>query len=162
VSNAPAGFTVPIAVVLLLVAGVAAVTARGGWSGTLRRNGRLGVHSPAAVNSDESFAVANKVAAPVVAATAVLAIVFAILVVVLPVPISATIVMAVLGVLAAPVLLVAAGMLGDRAARAMPLPARRPQRSAACDGCGCRGAGCAGLTRTAVRVDAPASGGDQS
>ncbi len=154
VSNAPAAFTVTVAVLLLIVAGLSLVTARRGWNGTLRREGRLGIHAPAAAGSDKAFAVANKVAAPVVAGAAVVAMVFAVLVLVLPVPTAATVVIAVLGLLAVPVLLIAAGVLGERAARTMPVPARRPKPNATCDGCACGGAGCAGLTRTAVPVDA--------
>jgi hypothetical protein len=141
-------------VLLLIVAGLSVVTARRGWNGTLRREGRLGIHAPAAAASDRAFAVANKVAAPVVAGAALVSMLFAVLVLVLPVPPAATVVIAVLGVLAVPVLLIAAGVLGERAARTMPVPARRPGPNAACDGCACGGAGCGGLTRTAVPVDA--------
>ena len=157
VSNAPAAFTIAVAALLLVVAVLSVLTARRGWNGTLRRDGRLGIHAPAAAASDRSFAVANKVAAPVVGGAALVAVVFAVLVLVLPVATAATVVIAVLGMLAVPALLIAAGVLGERAARTLPVPARRPKPSAACDGCACGGAGCAGLTRTAVPVDAGAA-----
>ena len=157
-SNAPLALTVPVALVLLIVAVMAAVTARRGWTGSLRRDGKLGIHSPAAASSDASFRAANKVAAPVVAGAAVVAVLFAVLVLVLPVPVAATVVIAVLGLIAVPLLLISAGVMGERVARTMPVPARRPVAGPACDGCACGSGGCAGLTRTAVPVDAvPAS-----
>ncbi|MGI8590656.1 MAG: hypothetical protein ACR2M5_06655, partial [Nakamurella sp.] len=61
-SNAPAAFTLPAAALLLILAVLGAVTAARGWTGTLSRKGRLGVHSTAAVSSNEAFAVANRVA----------------------------------------------------------------------------------------------------
>ena len=155
-SNAPAAFTVTVAVLLLLLAVMAGLAARGGWTGSLRREGKLGIHSPAATASDAAFAVANKVAAPVLAGAAALAVVFAVLVLVLQIPTVLTVVIGVIGLVAAAVLVTAAGVLGEKAARTMPVPARRPQPSAACDGCACGGAGCSGLTRKAVPIDAAA------
>ena len=155
-SNAPAAFTVTVAVLLLLLAVMAGLTARGGWTGSLRREGKLGIHSPAATASDASFAVANKVAAPALAGAAALAVVFAVLVLVVQIPTVLTVVVAVIGLVAAAVLVTAAGVLGEKAARTMPVPARRPQPGAACDGCACGGAGCSGLTRKALPIDAAA------
>lgn len=153
VSNAPAAFTVTVTVLLLIVAVMAGIAARGGWTGTLRRDGKLGIHSPAATASEEAFAVANKVAAPVLAGAVLVAVVFAVLVLFLPIPTILTVVIAVIGLVAASALVIAAGVLGERAARTMPVPARRPQPSAACSGCACGGSGCSGLTRSAVPVD---------
>lgn len=142
-------FAVPVAVLLLLLAGLSLITARRGWSGTLPRSGRLGVHSAAASESERAFRVANRVAAPVVGGAGVIAVLVAVLVVVLPFPSAATVVLGVLGLVAVLVLLVVAGVLGEQAARTVPVPARRPQPSGACSGCACGGGGCAGLTRTA-------------
>ncbi len=153
-SNAPAAFTVTVTVLLLVLAVMAGLAARGGWAGTLRRDGKLGIHSPAATASDHAFSVANRVAAPVLAGAVVVAVVFAVLVVVLPVPTILTVVIAVIGLVAAAALVIAAGVLGEKAARTMPVPARRPQAGAGCDGCACGGGGCSGLTRNAVPVDA--------
>ena len=147
VSPVPA-FAIPVAVLLLLLAGLCLVTARRGWSGTLARSGRLGVHTAAASESDEAFLMANRVAAPVVGGAAVIALVLAVLVVVLPFPAVATIVLGVGAFVAVFVLLIAAGVLGEQAARTVPVPARRPQPNAACSGCACGGGGCAGLTRS--------------
>ena len=149
VSHLPA-FAVPVAALLVLLAGLSLVTARRGWSGTLARTGRLGLHSAAASESDEAFRMANRVAAPVVGGAGVVGIVLAVLVVILPVPTVATIVLGVLAIAAVLVLLVVGGALGEQAARTVPVPARRPQPTAACSGCVCGGGGCAGLTRSAA------------
>jgi hypothetical protein len=141
-------FAVPVAVLLLLLAGLSLITARRSWAGTLARSGRLGVHSAAASESDRAFQVANRVAAPVVGGAAVIGVLLAVLVVVLPFPAVATVLLGVLGLAAVLVLLVIAGVLGEQAARTVPVPARRPQANPACAGCGCGNGGCAGLTRT--------------
>ncbi len=154
VSTAPAAFTVPVAALLLILAGLASVTAARGWTGTLRREGRLGVHSIAASSSDDAFALANKVAAPVVGGAALMSLVLGILVLVLPLPTLATVVIGVLSIVAVLVLMTAGGVLGERAARTLPVPLRRPKPSAACDGCACGAGGCSGLTRKTVPVDA--------
>lgn len=142
-------FSVPVAAVLLLLAALSFVTARRGWAGALTRSGRLGVHSPAASASDEAFRVANRVAAPVVGGAAAIALVLAVSVIVLPFAAAATVTLGVLSIAAVLVLLVAGGVLGEQAARTVPVPARRPQPGAACTGCACGGGGCSGLTRSA-------------
>lgn len=92
---------------------------------------------------------ANRVAAPVAAGAAVVAGVLAVLVLVLPLQTAGTVMVWVVGLVGSMALLVIAGVLGDRAARQVPIPARRPAASGAgCGGCGCGGGGCAGLTRT--------------
>ncbi len=144
-SNAPTAFTLPVAALLLLLAGLAGVTAARGWAGTLRRSGKLGLHSPGASASDESFAVANRVAAPVVGGSAAIGVVLAVLVPTLPLPAAATITIGLLAIAAVLVLLVAGGVLGEKAARTVPVPARRPGANPACAGCACGGGGCAGL-----------------
>jgi hypothetical protein len=157
VSNAPLAFIVPVAAVLLVVAATGVVTARRGWTGSLRRAGKLGIHSPAAVISDEAFAVANRVAAPVVGGASAIALVLAVLLVFLPLPSAATVVIAVLTLGGVIALLLAAGVLGEKAARSVPVPARRPGNAASCAGCACGSGGCAGLTRNAVPVDSAVS-----
>ena len=149
-SNAPPGLTIPLAALLAVLAVAAAVTAKRGAAGTLRRAGRLGVHSPAAVASEDAFALANRVAAPVAAGASVVAGVLALLVLVLPLPTAGAVSIWLLGLVGSMVLLVLAGVLGDRAARQVPIPARRPGSAAGagCSGCACGGGGCAGLTRT--------------
>lgn len=149
-SAAPLGLIIPLAAILALLAAAAAVMARRGYAGFLDRSGRLGVHSPAALASNDAFELANRVAAPVSAGAAVIAGVLAVLVVVLPLAAAGTITVFVLGLAGSVALLVVAGVLGDRAARQMPIPARRPGANggAGCSGCACGGGGCAGLTRT--------------
>ena len=148
-SAAPLYIVLPLAVVLFAVAVAAALMAVRGSRGRLSRSGRLGVHTPAAMAGDEAFTVANKVAAPVAAGAAAVAGVLAILVVSLPVAAAATVVIGLVGLVGSLVLLVAAGLLGDRAARQVPIPARRPgSAGAGCTGCACGGGGCAGISRT--------------
>ena len=155
VSNAPAALTLPVSALLLILAALALVTARRGWAGTLRRDGRLGIHSPAAVSSDEAFVLANKVAAPVVGGAATIGLALAVLLPVLPLPTAAAVVVAVLALAAVPGLLLAAGAIGETAARTIPVPARRPAATpgAGCGGCGCGSGGCAGLTRNAIPAE---------
>jgi hypothetical protein len=156
VTHLPA-FAIPVAALLLLLSGLSLVTARRGWSGTLARSGRLGVHTAAAAGSDEAFRTANRVAAPVVGGAAVVGLVLAVLVVFLPFSAVATIILGVLSIAAVFALLIAGGVLGEQAARTVPVPARRPQPNAACSGCACGGGGCAGLTRST-----PTAGVDKS
>lgn len=158
-SNAPLALTIPLALLLLLLATAAAMMARRGSAGTLQRSGRLGVRSPAALASDQAFAVANRVAAPVSAGAAAVAGVLAVLVVVLPLSTAGTLMIWVLGLAGSIILLVAAGVLGDRAARQVPIPARKPGSAGGggCSGCACGGGGCAGITR-----NDPATAGGQA
>jgi hypothetical protein len=142
-SSAPLALTVPLAAVLLIIAALATVTAVRGRSGTLRREGRLGIHSPAAMASDQAFQLANRVATPVVAGTAVVAAVVAVLVLVLGLGTGATLLIGLLGLVGSVGLLLVAGAMGERAARTVPVPARRPAASGSCGGCGCGEGGCA-------------------
>ena len=148
-SAAPLGLTIPLAAVLLALAIASVLMAKGGFAGTLRRSGRLGVHTPPAMASDQAFAVANRVAAPIAAGAAVVAGVLAVLLVVLQMSTATTLVIWTVGLAGSMVLLVAAGVLGDRAARQVPIPARVPAAGgpAGCTGCACGSGGCAGITR---------------
>ena len=148
-SNAPLALTIPLALLLAVLAAAAAVMAKRGSAGTLQRTDRLGVHTPAAIASDDAFGLANRVAAPVAAGAAAVAAVIAVLVVVLPVSTAGTLTVFVIGLAGSMGLLVAAGVLGDRAARQVPIPARRPGSAggAGCSGCACGGGGCAGISR---------------
>lgn len=148
---------IPLAAVLALLAAASAVMARRGFAGSLSRTDRLGVHTPAAMESDEAFRQANRVAAPVAGGAAVVAGLVAVLVVVFPLQTGGTLMVGILGLAGALVLLVVAGVLGDRAARSVPIPARRPTPAAnsSCTGCACGSGGCAGITRN---NPAPAAG----
>ena len=148
--SASLSLILPLVALLLLLAVASAVMARGGFAGSLRRAGRLGVHSPAAMASDEAFATANKVAAPVAAGAAGIAAVVALLLLVLAPSTATALVMAAVGLVGSGALLLAAGVLGDRAARLVPIPAAAPATGsgAGCGGCACGSGGCAGLTPT--------------
>lgn len=132
-----------------VLAAASAVMAKGGFTGSLTRKNRLGVHTPAAMASDEAFALANRVAAPVAGGAAVIAGVLAVLVLALPLSGATALVMAVVGLAGTMALLVVAGVLGDRAARQVPIPAAKPGSTAGggCSGCACGGGGCSGITR---------------
>jgi hypothetical protein len=142
-SSAPWVLTAPLAAVLLLIAVLATITAVRGWSGTLRRDGRLGIHSPAAMASAQGFQLANKVASPVVAGSAAVSAVVAVLLLVLGLGTGATLLIGLIGVAGSVGLLLAAGTMGERAARTVPIPARRPSGADSCGGCGCGEGGCA-------------------
>jgi len=150
VSEAPLWLTVPFALVLVALGAAAAVMARGGFAGSLTRKNRMGVHSPAAMASDEAFTLANRVAAPVAGGAAVVAVVSAVLMLFLPLPAVASLVVGLVGLAGSVVLLLVAGVLGDRAARQVPIPARKPSSAggAGCAGCACGGGGCAGISRS--------------
>lgn len=127
-------------VVLLLVGlplGAAGVL---GLRGTLPRNRFLGVRSKASLRDDETFALANRVAGVpnlVAAAVAVLAGIAALLA-----PETALVV-GLVGLVGAIGIGAAGGVLGHRAAEAVP----EPEPAAGCGGCACAGGGCSVLTR---------------
>lgn len=147
VSHAPLALVIPLVVVLAVLAVPSLIAARGGWSRRLERTGRLGVHSEASMASDEAFRMANRVAAPVVGGAGAVAAVAALLVVLLPVGTGLALTIGLIGILGSVALLMVAGSLGERAAQAVPRPARKPG-GASCGGCACGGGGCSGLTKT--------------
>ena len=140
--------TVPLAAVLIVLGVGAGVTARGGWRETLSPSGRWGIRTPAAARSERAFRMANKVAAPVFGGAAAVGIVAGLLTVALPLSAWGATIVFVLGLAGAIALLAAGGLLGEQAARTLPIPARKPQPSAACSGCNCGGGGCSVLTRS--------------
>ncbi|RIJ79203.1 hypothetical protein D1871_00350 [Nakamurella silvestris] len=156
--SAPLALTLPLAVLPALVGGFAAYTASRGWAGTLTRDGRFGVRSPAAVRSEAAFITANKVAAPVVAGAAVVGLLVAVLVVVLPLATVTAVIVAVLGLVGSATLLVYSGVLGDRAAQTVPKPATKPGTGAGCGGCACGGGGCGGGSGLTKRDPAAVAG----
>lgn len=107
-----------------------------GWSGRLRRDGGKGIRTEATMHSDEAFAVGNKVAGiPTMAAGAVGvfggAAAFA-----MP-TVGGMVTAAALGVIGLLALLAAGGILGNRAAGAVPAP----EVAGGCGGCACGGCG---------------------
>jgi hypothetical protein len=136
--------TIPAAAILIALAIPSALAASRGWSGRLSRLGRLGLHTPAALASDDAFALANRVSAPLVAGAAITGIVCAAVALALPLGTLGAITVLALGFVGLIAQLVAAARIGERAARTVPLPARRPAAgSGCCGGCGCGDGGCA-------------------
>ena len=153
--TASLALTLPLAAVLLVVAVPAGSMGLRGRSDSLTRDGRMGVRTPASMASDEAFGVANRVAAPLALGAAAIAALLAVLILVLPLSTVSVVVSFVVALVGAAALLVTAGRLGDRAARHVPIPARRPVAGGGgCGGCGCGGGGCSKLTRNS----APAAG----
>lgn len=141
--HAPLALTLPSAALLMLLAVPSALAAYRGWEGTLDRKGRLGLHTPAALGSEKAFALANRVAAPLVASAAGVGAVCAVLVVALPMGVAGAVVVAALGLIGLLVQLYLASVLGERAARTVPRPARKPEAGeGCCGGCGCGDGGC--------------------
>lgn len=149
-STASLALTIPLAAVLLSLAALSGTVGLRGRSGSLSRDGRMGVRTPASMASDEAFGVANRVAAPVALGAAAVAALVAVLILVLPLSWVGVLVLCLVALAAVFGLLLMAGVLGDRAARHVPIPARKPAaEGAGCGGCGCGGGGCSKLTRNA-------------
>lgn len=155
-SYAPLSLTILPAAILLALAIPAAVAASRGWTGRLTRLGRLGLHTPAALASDEAFALANRVSAPLAAGAAITGIACAIVALALPLGTLGTITVLALGFVGLVGQLVAAAKIGERAARTVPVPARKPASGGCCGGCGCGEGGCgsAGAAQGASAYDA--------
>ena len=88
---------------------------------------------------------------PIVAGAAVIAGVCGIVIAVAPLGVFTAVLVFLVAAAGTVVLLVKAAQLGDRAARTVPRPARKPgggRGGGSCGGCACGGGGCAGLTRT--------------
>ena len=146
----------PAAALLLALAVPAAITAARGRGGKLHRSGRLGVRSRAALASEAAFAAANRVAAPLVTAVAVIAGAAALLLLAGRLAGGTSALVFVIAGVGAVVLLVQSARLGDQAARAVPVPARRPG-GGNCGGCACEGGGCSVLSRSSVPGSAAGS-----
>lgn len=142
-SHAPLALALPLALVLLMLAVPAGVAGLRGRAGGLDRRGRLGLHTPAAQYSDEAFVLANRVASPLLIGAAAVGALCAVLALALPVGAAGAIVIAALGLVGLLGQLGAATRLGERAARTVPLPARKPEGSSCCGGCDCGDGACA-------------------
>jgi hypothetical protein len=143
----------PLVALLVLVGGLSAFTAWCGWVGRLPRNGRFGVRSPAAGASDAAFAVANRVAAPVVAGASLILLGCAAVLAFTSLAVLTVLIVFLVGAVGGVLLLVQAARLGDMAARRVPIPARRPG-SGSCGGCACGEGGCSALRgRPAAAAD---------
>lgn len=137
-----------LSLVPLLFGLVLVVVGTLGWLERLPRNRFVGVRTPATLRGDREFRLANKVAGlPIAVAGAVGMIVGA-------VGLAAGPVIALVGFVGMTVIVIAAGVLGNRAAAAMPeeLPAK-------CRGCECGGCELARSVGASVRPDVPGMGG---
>lgn len=148
--SAPLALTLTITAVLLALALLCGMTAWRSFAGSLTRQGRLGVHSPAALASDKAFDLANRVAAPIVTGAGAIAAVLVLLLALAGPSTAVVLVVGGIGIVGCIGLLICAGVLGDRAARTVPVPARAPAGQSGCGGCGCGGAGCSGSSRPGV------------
>lgn len=130
-----AGEVLAVQVILcaILVLGGAALLLLGfrGLRGQLPRNRYVGVRTPAAMSSDQAFEVANRAAGPAMLAGGAAAVLAG-----LSLPMLAStfsvVMIAVLGLVGAFVLMTVGGVVGNRAAEAVPAPA-----AAGCGGCSC-------------------------
>jgi hypothetical protein len=114
-----------------------------GWRQRLALAGRLGVRTPAALRDDETFRLANRVAGlPGMVAGAV-AVLGGIAAIALPTVVG-EVVAAVIGLVGAVAIARAGGVLGTRAAAAVPAPV-----AASCGGGSCLGCASVCAARTA-------------
>ncbi|GAA0507843.1 hypothetical protein GCM10011581_20330 [Saccharopolyspora subtropica] len=124
----------------VLVLGGAALLLLGfrGLRGQLPRNRYVGVRTPAAMRSDDAFELANRVAGPAMLAGGAVAVLAGVSLPMLAAAFSVVMV-AVIGLVGAFALMTVGGVMGNRAAEALPAPAPT-------GGCaGCAGGCCGGL-----------------
>ncbi|WP_238413099.1 SdpI family protein [Saccharothrix deserti] len=112
-----------------------------GMRGGLHRNRFFGVRTKATLRDDETFALANKIAGVPNLAAGAIALVAAAAAALNP---AVALVIGLVGLVGSVVVASAGGVLGHRAAEAMPAPV-----AAGCGGCACSGSGgaCGVLTR---------------
>jgi hypothetical protein len=128
-----------VALVPLVVGLVVAAVGTLGFLGRLPRNRFGGVRTPATLRDDETFRVGNKVAGLPIAVAGAVGILGG--AVALAMTGAAALVVAVLALLGTVVIAGAGGVLGHRAAEAVPAP--EPELPAGCKGCQCGGCGIA-------------------
>lgn len=121
-------------IVGVLVAGVGVA----GLTGRLPRNRFAGVRTAASMRDDEAFRVANRVAGLPMAVAGLIAVVAGVAAFALS-GTAATVTVVLIGLAGLAVITLGAGMLGHRAALAVPEP-KRPL-PAGCKGCACGGCG---------------------
>lgn len=122
---------------VLLIASGAALLIVGllGWRGRLPRNRFAGVRTPATLRSEAAFALANRVAAPPVLAAGAVCVVAGALA--LGTGGGMLTMIVAVGGAGAFGLVIAGGLLGHRAATALPT------QTTGCQGCSCNGGACA-------------------
>jgi uncharacterized membrane protein len=138
---APVGLRIVLLVVLAGLGVPLAVVGVLGWRQRLPMNGRLGVRTEAALRSAAAFRLANRVAGLPVLVSGVVAVLAGVAAFGLPTT-TASVVSAVIGLVGSVLIARAGGVLGDRAAGALPVDRVVPPQ---CAGCAC--GGCAVLGR---------------
>jgi uncharacterized membrane protein len=110
-----------------------------GWREKLPRSRGAGVRTDATMRSDEAFRVANRVAAVPTMAAGVVGVLAGVAALAMPDTLG-TVLATTFGIVAVFVLVAGGGVLGHRAASAIPAPVE----PAGCGGCACGGGGCGG------------------
>ncbi|MFC4854915.1 SdpI family protein [Actinophytocola glycyrrhizae] len=146
-----------VALVPLLVGLVVASVGTLGFIERLPRNRFGGVRTPATLRDDETFRVGNKVAGLPIAVGGAVGILGGALALAMAAT-AAVIVTAVLALLGMLVIAGAGGVLGHRAAAAVPEP--EPELPEGCKGCQCGGCGVAALKKQSVGADVAGVGGE--
>ncbi|MGC7093265.1 SdpI family protein [Amycolatopsis lurida] len=116
-----------------------------GWRERLPRERGAGVRTAATGRSDEAFRVGNKVAGLPTMVGGAIGVLSGVAALFMP-TVGGVIIAAVVGVLGTLALLAAGGVLGNRAALAVPEPAPAPS---GCSGCACGAGGCGALSSAA-------------
>jgi hypothetical protein len=116
-----------------------------GWRERLPRERGAGVRTAATMRSDEAFRIGNRVAGVPTLVGGLIGILSGVAGMVMPTA-GGTIAAALVGLAGLFALLVGGGLLGNRAAAAVPEPANVP---AGCAGCACGAGGCGVLTKAA-------------
>jgi hypothetical protein len=139
---APLTLRTLLLVVLGLVGLALGLTGRLGWQGKLKRNRFVGVRTAATLRDDDTFRLANQVAGVPNLVAGLIAVVSAVVSFFLPSS-GGTITVAVLGAVGTVAVAIGGGLLGHRAAEAVP----EPEAPKGCGGCACGAGGCGGLAR---------------
>ncbi len=116
-----------------------------GWLERLPRNRFGGVRTPATLRSDDAFRIANKVAGLPIAVAGLVGVVGGVL------GFFAGLVVTIVGFVGMVAIAVAGGVLGNRAAEAVPDPA--PELPEGCKGCQCGGCDLAAAVKKSVGAD---------
>lgn len=109
-----------------------------GWRERLPRSRGAGVRTAATMRSDEAFRIANKVAGLPTVVAGLVGVLAGVAGLFMP-PVAGPIVASLIGLVGVFALVAGGGLLGHRAAEAVPMPV-----TAGCSGCAC--GGCAVLT----------------
>jgi hypothetical protein len=121
-----------------------------GWREKLPRDRGAGVRTAATMRSDEAFRVGNKVAGLPTLVGGLIGVVGGVAGLLMP-DTAGLVVATIVGLIGLFALLVGGGVLGDKAASAVPEPSNIP---AGCTGCACGAGGCGVLTKATNAAEA--------